>query len=153
MYMFFQNIYLCKIPRDLITFSAIRLRKNILSNFTRVYKYVKIIVETYFLKIIIVIILNTQQHPPEQVSEEFYSIFPFFFSLVSFNVINTRQPLISGGSCTRRKTIFEVTQPLFLVKWGVSVESCGGRYVARLYSTSLRPGTWLLPYLSKPPTR
>lgn len=52
------------------------------------------------------------------VSEEFYfqTYFFFFFFCVPFNVINTRQPLISGG--TRRKTIFEVTQPLFLVKWG-----------------------------------
>ena len=61
---------------------------------------------------------------------------------MSFSVINTRQPLISGGSCTRRKNDFRSNATPFLGKVGRIGGKSWGRYVARLYRARVvRPGT------------
>lgn len=109
------------------------------------YKYVKIAVESYFLRVIIVIALNTQQRPLclKSFTLRRISSFSFFFFLMPFNVINTRQSLISAS-----KNDFRSNATPFLGKvgrgyrWKVAGLDTWRDCIARLYA--LERGCFLI---------
>lgn len=133
-FVFSKHISKCKTPRELIFASGIRakiiLTIIVLSACEKIFYLISHLESVQIRKNCrgkLFLESNnrncSQYSATSTVSQEFYSqtyfFFFFFFFLMPFNVINTRQSLISGG--TRRKTIFEVTQPLFLVKWGAGI--------------------------------